>query len=262
MRNLFIAVGSKIGRSAEKVFHHLGQIVEKFEDCISCFIRCDRANLHGIIKGGSRHASSGTTCLPSLVSISLRGEWSMGKAFDIYFKFGEFGNHYLGRALAGLDPKSASFSQLPPYFKEGIEKIYIKRAMGGMFGDILTNHQSSSAIIILCLGSIMHHSEFIKDVIQNNPCHPLSTLFILQDESLLKNLKLLVSTEISEVMTPTGIPPHVNQRIAITKMHEAINSVVNKFKQQTSEIVTAVKADIHNNDVRYGVLNLATLEVR
>ena len=262
MRNLFIAVGAKLGRGAETFCHHLGLIVEKFEDCVSCFIRCDRANSHGIRKGGSRHASSGTTCPPSLVSVALRGEWSMGKVFDIYFKFGEFGDHYLGRVLAGLDPNSASFSQLAPYFKEGIENIYIKRAMGGMFGDILKNHQSSSAILILCLASIVHHSEFIKSVIRNNPGHPLSTLFILQDEGLLRNLKLLVSTEISEVMKPTGIPPHVNQMIAIKKMHEALNSVVEKFEQQTSEIVTAVKADIHDNDVRSGMLNLATLEVR
>ena len=262
MRNLFLPLGSKIGRGAEKFCHHLGKIVEQYDDIVSSFIRCDRANSHGIRKGGSVHASSGTTCPPSLVSVALRGEWSMGKVFDIYFTFGEFGDHYLGRVLAGLDPNLASFSQLPPYFKEGIENLYIKRAMVGMFGAILQNHQGSSAILILCLASIVHHSEFIKDVIRNNPGHPLSTLFILQDEGLLQNLKLLVSTEISAVMQPTGIPPHVNQMIEIKNMWEALNSLTHKFDRQTEVIVAAVEGAIRANDVRSGVLNLATLEVR
>ena len=87
-------------------------------------------------------------------------------------------------------------------------------------------------------------------------------MFILQDEGLLQHLKLLVSAETSGVMQPTGIPPCVNQMILITKMHERLNSVVDKFEQHTSEIVTAVKAAIHGNDVHSGVLNLATLEVR
>ena len=91
--------------------------------------------------------------------------------------------------------------------------------------------------------------------------HPLSTLFILQDENLLHNLKSLISREISAVMQPTGIPPHVNQMNAIAKMHESIHTTIDRFEQQTSEVVTAVKTAIHDNDVRSGVLNLATLEV-
>ena len=50
----------------------------------------------------------------------------MGKVFDIYVKFGEIGDQYLGRVLAGLDPNSPDFSQVPPpYFKEGIENVHI-----------------------------------------------------------------------------------------------------------------------------------------
>ena len=56
------------------------------------YIRFDRANTHEIRKGGISHACAGTACPPSIVSVALRGEWSMGKVFDIYFKFGEFGD--------------------------------------------------------------------------------------------------------------------------------------------------------------------------
>ena len=91
--------------------------------------------------------------------------------------------------------------------------------------------------------------------------HPLETIFIFQDESLLQELKLLVSTQVSEVMKPTGIPPHVNQMVAIQEMHDSLHSVIEKFETQTLTIVNAVKDAIHENDVQSGVVNLINLEV-
>ena len=38
----------------------------------------------------------------------------MGKIFDTYFHFGIIGDCYLGRNLAGLDPNTESFAQVPP----------------------------------------------------------------------------------------------------------------------------------------------------
>ena len=113
----------------------------------------------------------------------------------------------------------------------------------------------------MCLASVVYHSYFIKEIIWNNRGHPLETLFIFQDETLLQELKVLVSTEVSESMKPTGIPPHVNQMVAIKEMHATLNSVIDKFENQTLTIVNAVKEAIHDNDVRSGVVNLTTLEV-
>ena len=113
--------------------------------------------------------------------------------------------------------------------------------MKGMFGDILENHLSTRSILSLCLASIVDHSEFLKEIIRNNRGHPLETIFIFQDESLLQELKLLVSTQVSEVMKPTGIPPHVNQMVAIQEMHDSLHSVIEKFETQTLTIVNAVK---------------------
>ena len=50
--------------------------------------------------------------------------------------------------------------------------------------------------------------------------------------------------------------------IEIKKMWEALNSLTHKFDRQTEVIVAAVEETIRSNDVRSGVLNLATLEVR
>ena len=128
-----------------------------------------------------------------------------------------------------------------------------------MFGDILENHLSTRSILSLCLASIVDHSEFKKN--RNNRGHPLETIFIFQDESLLQELKLLVSTQEYEVMKPTGIPPHVNQMVAIQEMHDSLHSVIEKFETQTLTIVNAVKDAIHENDVQSGVVNLINLEV-
>lgn len=259
--SLFLKAGATLGSAAKNFCNRLASVIKKYSDIVASHIRCDRANVHGIRKGGSRHATSETTCPPSLVSVALRGEWSMGKVFDIYFKFGSSGDEYLGRILAGLNPNNASFACLPPYFTGSITNPHIERAMKGMFGDILENHPSTRSILSLCLASIVYHSEFLKEIIRNNRGHPLETIFIFQDESLLQELKMLVSTQESEMMKPTGIPPHVNQMVVIKEMHNSLHSVIEKFETQTLTIVNAVKDAIHENDVQSGVVNLTTLEV-
>ena len=55
------------------------------------------------------HASSGTTRPPSFVSVAARGEWSIGKVLNVYFKFGMGGDQYLGHILALLDPNKPEF---------------------------------------------------------------------------------------------------------------------------------------------------------
>ena len=259
--SLFLKDGAPIGSAAHNFCNRLAAVIKKYSEVVANYIRCERANSHGIRKGGSRHATSGTTCPPSLVSVALRGEWSMGKVFDIYFKFGTSGDEYLGRILAGLNPNNASFACLPPHFTAPTTNIHIERAMVGMFGDVLENHPSARSILSLCLASIVFHSEFLQEIIQNSRGHPFETLFILQDESLLAELKKMVSTKESQEMKPTGIPPHVNQMIAMKEMHASLHSIIENFNTQTVNIVNAVKDAIHENDVQSGVVNLTTLEV-
>ena len=61
----------------------------------------------------------------------------MGKVFDVYFNFGECGDNYLGGILAGLDPNSINFGDLPPYFKKDMNDDVIKQGMTCMYGDLL-----------------------------------------------------------------------------------------------------------------------------
>ena len=83
---LFIEFGSSLGSAAKRFNSNLGKIIECYEEIVSGYINASRGNSHGIRKGSSTHATSGTTLTPSLISIALRGEWSLGKVFNIYFK--------------------------------------------------------------------------------------------------------------------------------------------------------------------------------
>ena len=62
-------------------------------------------------------------------------------------------------------------------------------------------------------------------------------------------------------MKHTGIPPHVNQMVAIKEMHSTLNSVIDKFENQNLTIIDAAKEAIHDNDFLSSVVNLTTLEV-
>ena len=106
---LFIEFGSNVGSAAKRFNDNLGKIMGCYEEIVSGHINSSRGNSHGVRKGSSTRATSGTTLTPSLISVALRGEWSLGKVFDMCFNFVEVGDACLGRILAGLDPNSPNF---------------------------------------------------------------------------------------------------------------------------------------------------------
>jgi len=258
---LFIEFGSNLGSAAKRFNTNLGKIIECYEEIVSGYINASRGNSHGIRKGSSTYAISGITLTPSLISIALRGEWSLGKVFNIYFNFGEVGNTYLDWILAGLNPNSPNFDQLPPYFTEGFKNTDVKAAIDIIYGNIPIKHPKSKPILLLGLASVVHHSLFLENIILENHGHILCNIPILQDKVLLSKLKELVSTESSPTMQPMGIPPHIHQIKLLQNMREEIISINNKFSNQASILVEAVCEAIENNDVRSSSLNLNTLNV-
>jgi hypothetical protein len=55
----------------------------------------------------------------------------MGKVFDVYWTFAQTGDQYLGKILAGFDPRD--FACFPAHFIVGMENIYVKNAMESSF---------------------------------------------------------------------------------------------------------------------------------
>ena len=159
---LFLKHGAKQGSASHRYCTHLSNLFEKITTIIYEYIRPGHANAHGTRKGAAVKATSGTTCPPPPSSVARRGEWSLGKVFDIYWLFAESGDQYCGRILAGLDPHSPSFETLPPHFTAGMENESINDAMQRCFPSILKKHSTETqtnmtGILLRCLASIVHH---------------------------------------------------------------------------------------------------------
>ena len=184
-----------------------------------------RFNGHGIRKGAGTYSVSCSTVPPPLVSIAHRGDWSMGKVFDIYFNFGIAGDCYLGRVLAGLDPNSDTFSILPPHFKDS-SNACVEKGLCSLYDKLPVVYPNLRGVFLLGLASVVYHSDFLLRITCNDPTNPIAQIALLQNPELLYELKKLVSLEQCAEMKPTGVPPHVEQmnllRKCFAKMMEII----------------------------------------
>ena len=56
---------------------------------------------------------------------------------DIYWKFCQIGDQYLGRVMSCLDPNSTNFDALPPHFTQGLENTTISKAFDLCFKNVI-----------------------------------------------------------------------------------------------------------------------------
>jgi hypothetical protein len=249
---LFLSSTAKDGTAACRYQEQLMGLVEANMDSVVHHIRISHMNAYGIRKGSATLATSGTTCPPPIPSIARRGEWSMGTVLDVYWHFSEPGDHYLGRILAGLDPKKSTFSSLPPHWKlvNPMENERVALAMEMMYGRIMHHHQNTPdnplAMLLRCLACIVHHSRSILAAMVANPGHDFAKLPILHDQDLLRDLRLLVTTQPTPgvMATPTGIPPHVELASQLQEILTNVGSLVSNFSEQTTRISEVVKTAI------------------
>ena len=214
-KHIFILSGAETGTALSRYCKKMIDFVQTMEERVKEHIRPDHCNPYGIRKGSSTHATSGTTVPPPLTSVFLRGEWSMGVVQDIYWKFCQIGDQYLGRVMAGLDPNSSTFDTLPPHFVKGLEDENIKEAFDMSYSSVKKvlsdqNMTNFSGFLLRCLASVVCHSNELKKIARSNPRHIFNSMAILNDNVLLEKLKKLVTTKnSSRLSTRTGVPPHV-----------------------------------------------------
>lgn len=218
---LFLNAGAKLGTASSRYQEQLLGLMKKKKDIVSQHIRWDHANAYGLRKGSATHATSGTTCTPSLPSIARRGEWSMGQVLDVYWHFCQSQDLFLGRILGGLDPTKASFGVLPAHFTviDPLNDADIKKAADMCFGRLMTKYQGQphdpAPLLLRGLASIVHQSEQLIAVCISCPGHKFNEIPVLHDRQLLHRLRSKVTLEPTPgVMThATGIPPHVDMAI-------------------------------------------------
>jgi len=216
---LFLNPGKKGGTASQRFCCQLSELVSRHFETARRYLRLSHFNAHGIRKGSGSYASSATTNPPSFVAVAARGEWSIGKILDVYFKFAMGGDQYLGRLLAFLDPKDESFSTLPPHWIDPTNPLVLE-GLKVTFGNVLESHcqknYDPSGVLSLLLASIVHHSGWLHATCAKHPDHPFHKIPLLDRHDLLADLKKQVTLEANEHMPiASGVPPHVDLQVAI-----------------------------------------------
>ena len=262
---IFTTSNTKETTGSQKYCRKLSHFLKESSDTVKEYIRLDHANGHGIRKGAAIKGTSGTTCPPPPSSVAHRGEWSLGKVFDIYWLFAESGDQYLGRILAGLDPNSIEFAVLPPHFIVGIENEWVRKGMSMCFTNIMTldeeDDTNMTGILLRCLASIVYHSEFLKEIIKERPGHSLYQISVLNDNVLLGHLKEFITTEKSEKITaPTGIPPHIGLLSKIEILLKLIKSERNDRQTFEERLANTVENSIEQHAIQNGHLTYGAVK--
>lgn len=218
-----------------------------FKECLrnhetkltSLGIRLEDLGSHSIRKGAATFISS---CPggPPAGAISVRGGWSMGKVKDVYIRYEQGGDMFVGRALCGLPLLSAKFSTSPAVFdmttgenfSDGVTSSWITYAKDVVFS-MHTTTSINGNIGEHCLASLVFHS----DVVQSwDECHTIrsSTLFRVLEIGLAR------AVPHARVMYPwqddalgcvfTGIPPHVTLLHEMRSFHGRFDGLVNEFE--------------------------------
>lgn len=213
---------------------------------LSCFIRAGHANAHGFRKGSSTHAASGTTLSPSITSIAKRGDWSLGKILDIYWKFAEAGDQFLGRVLALFCPNSEGFDALPPHFimNDPMDDEDVKMGMELCFGVMVENHtdpfEDPTSICLLLLASLVNDCDWLLKTGAKYSCHPFSSIPLLNHPELIKKLQQKTTTK-PGLMTPTGIPPHIEQAKVCKVILEKCDNILDQFEGLHTKVEKVVE---------------------
>jgi hypothetical protein len=235
-------------RSASKRYcEQVAAIFSRYVDRVRVYLRPGHANVHGLRKGSGTHVTAATTCPPPIASIADRGEWSMGKVFDVYWTWAEPGDTYLGRCLSGLDPNTEDFALLPPHWimEDPMSNEYVKTAMNMMYSTILQRWSSTdrdpTGLLLRCLASVVHHSDWILRKTAEFPGHPFTKIPIISYPILLNDLKPLVTIEKTSTMqSATGIPPHIEAAAKTRKLLEMCTETLQAVRNQATQIRDAV----------------------
>jgi len=220
---------------------------------------------HGFRKGAATECTAGTTCAPSPSSVAQRGEWSLGKVFDVYWLFAEAGDQYCGRILAGLDSLDTHFDVLPPHFICGVENPLILNALKRNFHYIykLSDENDEFAnvknLLLRCLASLVHHSDQLIDLASKQGAnHPFWKIPLFSETHSLISLKQMVTTNPSHIIdAPTGIPPHVKQNKQLAELLVLMKQERDARNEQEKKIEEWVNNAVEKNALNNGTLTFS-----
>ena len=250
--NIFKKSGKE--RSASDTYcKALKKLVESSEarkQFVIGYCREGHFHAHGTRKGAATHVTTATMEPPPMPSILMRGEWSLGKVLDLYWKWSALGDCYLGRCLSGIDPDSEDFATLPPHFKEGMENKHIAEAMQLCFGSIIVAWSGTCAIqsaLMLFLASMVYHQKFLLGYIAQNSKHPFQSIPILQRPDLLEELTKLVTLDpVGDVTVLTGVPFRVKQMVKLNAVFKTLQTGIDMILTWSGNLPGIIKATVND----------------
>ena len=242
---LFINPGSQFKTAAQTCAPHIHEMGIRYADQLQNYGRLSHFNIHGVRKGSGTHAASATTAPPLFTSIACRGEWSMGKILDIYFRFAAGGDYYLGQLLSLKDPMHPNFNVPCAHWKDPDDPIVLE-GIKLTFGKILLSHENTDhdpqGVLSFLLAAMVHHYDWILTICQEHPKHPFNSISLFSSP-LLAKLKDCLTMELnSHVPIVTGIPPFVEQLCRINR-HEAI---AKSIKEDVGNVVEVLEEAVSN----------------
>ncbi|KAH9081282.1 hypothetical protein LEN26_021403 [Aphanomyces euteiches] len=161
---------------------------------------------HSICKEAATFVSSGSTGGPSIVSVCLRCEWSLGNVMERYFRYEAAGDQFTGRVVAGLPVNSADFAILPPHFLDPNDVTVIEMVKS-MF-PTLHSVPHLASVLKLALASLVYHGGFLANRLPPN--HALFSTPVFTNYLACEQLNSKIACKFeSQCMRASGIPPHV-----------------------------------------------------
>ena len=110
-----------------------------------------------------------------------------------------------------------------------------------------------TGLLLRLLPSIVHHSDFLFQVIRSVPAHPFSSIPLLQNPDLLLQLKDLITLEPTDNMkTATGIPPHINLAVMMKKLLSCCTETLKEVKNMVVNVQDAVNEAYENKAAENG----------
>ena len=206
---------------------------------------------HSIRKGAVTHVA-GLPGGPSSTSICVRAGWTQGKVKDIYMKYMEAGDCFVGRCLTLSPLLSTDFaasppiycdydpgSVLPPVVLDAIDRQFKAYSRITHFGKLLPQ----------CYARLIWDLNYLSSFPQN---HPVMNSDILTNGEVFHFLKEK-SHEVVEVGGPwelndiekypgrncafSGCPPHIGMLQQIIKMKEDQKKQAKEFAEAVKKIV-------------------------
>lgn len=201
-----------------------------------------KMGIHSIRKGSSTYCVSGTINPPPQASIDIRGGWSQGKIKDVYQHFQSVGDQYVGRTVCGLPRTAVDFATLPPHFKFGESRGFVKECVQACFP---TLPESLQTVASFCLASLVYHSEFLRNTLSGD--HILFSTPLFRRLNLLNGLKNLVVCELPTKngdMSATGIPVDILHTLEIRRVPIEVERILEERTMLANSVTPAYMSNL------------------